>query len=377
LLMYAGKECTEEFFALHNKWVLDKYAKFKIGMLPEEEFKAEDTVNLYDDLAFPSKVPYAEMPNLSRKGWLRPAWYTESHERFLKAWRQMEHEVILPKAVEGHKLGEFPDKDFMLDLGKRGYFACMNGRSVMPLAKKLGIVLPGGLDPLDFDMWHEQLCLMERAKAQAQDSSYMSSAIDGMSISLPAICEFATPAIVERVAKEVLLGEKMSCLAVTEAQVGSDVANLVTKAEKITENGKEYYVVNGMKKWITGGMYSDYFVTAVRTGDAGAFGVSLLVVEKEKDNGLTVKYIKSSKVGAQETAWVFYDNVKVPVENLLGQENFGFLAIMANFNHERWMIICGSLGAFRRVLQDLWLWCMQREVFGKKLIKQPVIRFKL
>jgi alkylation response protein AidB-like acyl-CoA dehydrogenase len=162
---------------------------------------------------------------------------------------------------------------------------------------------------------------------------------------------------------------------VTEAQVGSDVANLVTTAEKVTEDGKEYYIVNGMKKWITGGMYAKYFVTAVRTGDAGAFGVSLLIVPR--DLGVTTKYIKSSKVGAEETAWVFYENVKVPAEYLMGQENFGFLCIMANFNHERWMIVCGALGAARRITEDLWKWVFQREVFGKKLVKQPVIRYKL
>lgn len=178
----------------------------------------------------------------------------------------------------------------MLELGKLGYFAAMNGRSVMPLAKKLGITLPAGLDPLDFDMWHEQISLMERGKSQMHCSSWLSSAIDGMSISLPAIAEFAQPEIAERISKEVLLGEKMSCLAVTEAQVGSDVANLVTTAEKITEDGKEYYIVNGLKKWITGGMYADYFVTAVRTGEAGAFGVSLLIVPKEL--GVQVKYIR-------------------------------------------------------------------------------------
>merc|ERR1719230_1158782 len=126
----------------------------------------------------------------------------------------------------------------------------------------------------------------------------------------------------------------MSCLAVTEAQVGSDVANLVTTAEKITEDGKEYYIVNGLKKWITGGMYADYFVTAVRTGDAG--GISMMLIPR--DSTVQTSVIKSKYSSAAGTAFVTYEGTVVPKRNVIGKENKGFQIIMSNFNHERWMI---------------------------------------
>ena len=80
--------------------------------------------------------------------------------------------------------------------------------------------------------------------------------------------------------------------------------------------------MNGTKKWITNGTFCDYFVTAVRTGDKGIFGISMLVIERCE--GLTTKLIKTSYSPVAGTAYITYDNVKVPVGNLLGEENMGF-----------------------------------------------------
>lgn len=120
--------------------------------------------------------------------------------------------------------------------------------------------------------------------------------------------------------KEVLNGDKRICLAITDENAGSDVANLTCVA-KLSECGK-FYIVNGTKKWITNGMFSDYFVTAVRTGDEGIFGVSMLLIERSE--GLITKPIKTSYSPAAGTAWITFTNVMVPIENLLGEENLGF-----------------------------------------------------
>ena len=87
--------------------------------------------------------------------------------------------------------------------------------------------------------------------------------------------------------------------------------------------------------------------------------------------------IKTSYSSAAGTAYITYDNVKVPVENLLGEENRGFEIIMSNFNHERWMITGCVVGSLRAIIEQCFKWANQREVFGKKLISQPVIRNKL
>jgi len=180
------------------------------------------------------------------------------------------------------------------------------------------------------------------------------------------------------VVEEILLGFKGSCLAISEPQAGSDVAKVVTTARK-SKDGR-HYIVNGIKKWITSGMTADYFSTAVRTGDSGHGGLSFLMIDRNDPmsaDGIEVKHIKTSDSKTSATAWVYFDDCYVPVENLMGEENAGFRLMMANFNHERWGICVGCLGSMRMILQECFLWAKQREVFGKSLISQPVIRYKL
>lgn len=124
--------------------------------------------------------------------------------------------------------------------------------------------------------------------------------------------------------------------------------------------------MNGTKKWITNGTFCDYFTTAVRTGDKGIFGISMMVIERTA--GVSTKLIKTSYSPSAGTAYITFENVKVPVENLLGEENDGFRCIMANFNHERWMIAVGIHRANRAILEECFKWAHQRKVFGKPLI---------
>jgi len=110
------------------------------------------------------------------------------------------------------------------------------------------------------------------------------------------------------------------------------VAKVVTWAKK-SKCGK-YYIINGIKKWITAGMNADYFSTAVRTGKAGDGGLSFLLVDKNHPKtaeGISVKHIKTSDTKAAATAWVYFDDCYMPVENLMGKENGGFKLMMYNF----------------------------------------------
>lgn len=122
-------------------------------------------------------------------------------------------------------------------------------------------------------------------------------------------------------------------------------------------------------------MFADVFVTAVRTGGDGAGGISLLVIER--DEGVETKRIKTSYTGSAGTAYVTFENVKVPVGNLLGTENRGFQCIMANFNHERWAMAAANNRLSRLVVEECMKWATQRKVFGKPLASQPVIQEKL
>eukprot|EP00732_Lithocolla_globosa_P003821 Lithocolla_globosa_v1_NODE_3226_length_1727_cov_8.259569.p1 type:complete len:549 gc:universal NODE_3226_length_1727_cov_8.259569:1676-30(-) len=385
LKMVAGTECTKEFYSLHNKEVMDKFHdRLCVGVLVEEgetndatdtkrpEITAEDLVSL---------VPYAEIP-LLRANWVRQPWYNDSHREFIVDLRFV-FSKLRAETIEIETSGQYVPSELAQKYGKLGILAIMNGISVMGVAQKLQdegkLQLPGGLQPRDFDLWHEYLANQEFSRAMPVGARNGLSG--GMAISLPAVMQFANnmpKAQKEQIVEQILLGSKRSCLAISEPHAGSDVAKIVTVAKK-SKCGK-FYIVNGIKKWITAGMNADYFSTAVRTGGAGAAGLSFLLIDKNHPRtkeGISVKHIKTSDAKAAATAWVYFDDCYVPVENLMGKENAGFKLMMANFNHERWLICAGVMGGIRAILQDCFQWAMQREVFGQRLMSQPVIRNKL
>jgi len=160
---------------------------------------------------------------------------------------------------------------------------------------------------------------------------------------------------------KLLAGRRRICLAISEPQAGSDVANLCTIASRSKDGS--HFVVNGIKKWITGGHDADYFVVAVRTGAKGMNGLSLLLLHRGME-GLRTKPIKTAYSSTAGTALVIMESVKVPARNLIGKYNQGFTSIMWNFNHERWFINCVILSTTRSIIEEAFKWTMQRKAFG-------------
>ena len=117
-------------------------------------------------------------------------------------------------------------------------------------------------------------------------------------------------------------------------------------------------------------MFADYFVTGCRTEK----GFSVLLIPR--DDTVETKQIRTSYSTAAATAFVQFENTKVPVDNLLGEEHKGFIVIMSNFNHERFMMACGVVRMSMTVVEECLKWCNQRIVFNKKLVEQPAIRQK-
>jgi acyl-CoA dehydrogenase len=150
------------------------------------------------------------------------------------------------------------------------------------------------------------------------------------------------------------------------------VANLRTTARL----DGDHYVVNGSKMFITSGMRADYYTVAVRTGGEGAGGVSLLLIERERE-GFSRTELKKQGWWASDTAALYFDDVRVPVENLIGQENMGFSGIMQNFNGERIGMSAGAIGFSKVCLEDAITWARERKTFGKRLADHQVIRHKL
>jgi acyl-CoA dehydrogenase len=155
----------------------------------------------------------------------------------------------------------------------------------------------------------------------------------GVCFGVPPILKFGTKELQERFLPDLLLGKKRTCIAITEPGAGSDVANIQTTAVK-SADGK-HYIINGQKKWITNGVWADYSSMAVRTGGPGAAGLSMVVVPLKGYPGVTLRRMKVQGQVSGGTTFIELDDVKVPVDNLIGEEGMGMRYVMTNFNHER------------------------------------------
>ena len=198
--------------------------------------------------------------------------------------------------------------------------------------------------------------------------------LPGFAYGIPPILAFGSEALKERFLPDLLPGKVRACIAITEPQAGSDVANIQTAAKK-SSDGK-YFIVNGEKKWITNGIWAKYATMAVRTGGSGPSGISLLVVDLEAP-GITRRRLDVQGQRAGGTTYIELEDVKVPVNNLIGDEGKGMHYIMTNFNHERLLIAIGVTRQARVALSTAVEYTMKREAFGKTLMDQPVVRHRI
>lgn len=173
--------------------------------------------------------------------------------------------------------------------------------------------------PEQWDLFHEMIITDELSRTGS--GGFVWNMIGGFGIGGPPLIKFGKKSVKDRIMPSLLSGEKRICLAITEPDAGSDVANLTCEA-KLSEDGK-HYIVNGEKKWITNGIWCDYFTTAVRTGGEGMNGISLLLIERDF-GGVSTRRMDCQGVWSSGTTYITFEDVKVPVENLIGKENQGF-----------------------------------------------------
>lgn len=285
----------------------------------------------------------------------RSPFYKETHDAVAASVRRFVEREVAPNIDRWEVEGELP-RSLHLAAAQAGI---------------LGLGYPeefGGFSD-GFDMFHgltqtEELC---RVGAGGLSASLMTH-----SIGLPPILATGSAELKSRIAPGVLAGTTLIALGITEPSGGSDVANLKTRA---MAKG-DHYVVNGSKTFITTGMRADYLTTAVRTGGAGAGGVSLLLIPMDAPG---VSRTRLDKMGwrCSDTATIHFEDVVVPKENLIGPENAGFIGIMRNFNRERLGMAMGCCGFARVCLDEAVDWAQQRETFGKALVKHQSIRIKL
>ncbi len=280
---------------------------------------------------------------------------TEVHASLRAQARRFAREHILPNAHAWDEAEEFP-RALYGELARSGL---------------MGLGYPEELGGGGGDISHV-LAVSEELVVEGQNVGVVVG-LGSHGIALPPIARFGSDALKERFVKPTLRGELVSALAITEPSGGSDVASLRTRAVR----DGDHYVVTGSKIFITSGCRADFVTAAVRTGGAGHAGVSLLVIEKTTPGYSVSKKLKKTGWWASDTAEISFDGCRVPVTNLVGEENQGFVPIMTNFATERLYLAGQCVAIAELAYRESKNYVKEREAFGKKLSGFQVTRHKL
>ena len=281
-------------------------------------------------------------------------FYNESHDAWRQELRKFVSKEIVPFVEEWEEAGEFSRELYK----KAGEFGLLG----MGYPEKYGGTSEG------IDIFHG----IVTSEELAQGCGGVAASLLSLNISLPLIMALGTEEQKQKYIPPVIAGDKIACLGVTEPSGGSDVAGIKTKAVR----DGDHFVINGSKMFITSGMRADYYVIACRTGGPGTSGISAIVVEKGTP-GFSQTPLKKMGWLSSDTAALYFDDVRVPVENLIGGENSGWMGIMSNFSQERLGLAAGMNAYSQICIDEAVVWAKDRKTFGKSLIENQVIKHKL
>jgi acyl-CoA dehydrogenase len=280
---------------------------------------------------------------------------TEEHDKLREQIRRFASNEIAPNAQEWEEAEEFP-----ASLYQR---AAEVGLTGIGYAESLGGC--GG------DITHTLVASEEMITAGKSVGTSVGLGSHG--ISIPPIIALGNDDQKDRFVRPVLAGKAIASLGITEPGGGSDVASVSTRAVR----DGDHYIVNGSKTFITSGTRADFVTTAVRTSESRHGGLSLLVIEAGTPGFSVSRKLHKTGWWASDTAELAFDDCRVPVANLIGAENEGFLAIMQNFVTERLALAGQCVGIAELAYRESKSYVREREAFGKPLAGFQVIRHKL
>jgi citronellyl-CoA dehydrogenase len=189
----------------------------------------------------------------------------------------------------------------------------------------------------------------------------------------PALARFGSDELRREILAPTISGDYVACLGVSEPGGGSDVAAAKTHAR--TEGVD--YVINGTKMWITNGLQADWCCLLANTSDGPAHKNKSLIVVPMDAPGITRQKIHKIGMHSSDTAQLFFDNVRVPRRNLIGQEGMGFTYQMLQFQEERLYAAAGALRSLDRLIDQTIEYTRQRKAFGKSILDNQVVHFRL
>ncbi|UZJ54338.1 hypothetical protein CBS101457_003658 [Exobasidium rhododendri] len=320
-----------------------------------------------------SKTPFAESPWV--QGLPSPYYTKKSHIALREYVREWSDRYINDVVSDFDKNAKATPEIFQ-QFAKDGFLIPFALGVKIPAkfhAFSGNLKLPGDVPAEEWDHFHDLILVDELCRSGSQ--AVMMASYGGLAYGAGPIVHFASENMQKKYLPDLLTGRKRICLAITEPEAGSDVAGLGTTAT-LSQDGK-HYIVSGTKKWITNGIYSDYFTTAVRTsGKPGDYsGITFLVIHKGE--GVETRKMEITGGGASGTTLVTFDEAKVPVENVIGKVGEAFKYIMYNFSHERITIAAIANRLCRVCIEDVIEHAQKRKAFGKTLLDQAVVRHKI
>lgn len=281
--------------------------------------------------------------------------FTEDHIMIQQTAREFAQEVVAPTSVERDINAEFP-ADIVKQMGELGFLGMM-------VSPDYG---GAGLDTISY-----VLAMIEISKADASVGVIMSV---NNSLVCYGLEKYGSDFIKEKYLAPLAKGEKLGAFCLSEPEAGSDATNQRTTADK----KEDYFVLNGIKNWITNGISADYFLVMATTDRSkGHKGISTLVVEKGMDGFGHGK--KEDKLGirSSDTCSLTFENCKVPLENLIWEEGKGFNFAMNTLNGGRIGIAAQAIGIAEASLDASLKYSKERKAFGKPIADLQAIQFKL
>ena len=284
--------------------------------------------------------------------------FTEEHAAIRKTAHDFVTKEINPHVKEWEAAGEFPIHEVFKKMGDLGL---------------LGVTKPTEYGGMGLD-YSYGMVLAEEIGGSANCGGVPLSIGVQTDMATPALARFGSDELKRDYLAPAIAGDMVAAIAVSEPQAGSDVAMVKTIAKKDGDD----YVINGTKMWITNSPKADFFCLLANTSEGKAhFNKSLIVVPKDAAGISVDKRLDKIGMRSSETAQVFFDNVRVPQRNLIGQENMGFMMQMMQFQEERLFAAASSLKSMDRLIDDTIDYARQRQVFGMSLLDNQTVHFRL
>jgi citronellyl-CoA dehydrogenase len=284
-------------------------------------------------------------------------YFSKDHELVRGAVRDFVNREINPYVDEWEEKGIIPLHELFKKMGDLGF---------------LGIRYDEKYGGEGLDYWYETVVMEELAHTKCGGVP-MAIAVQ-MSMSTPAIDEFGSEYLKQTYLKPAVKGDMVSAIAVTEPDAGSDVAALKTFARKDGDS----YILNGSKTYITNGTQADFLTLLARTSEApGYHSFSLFVVPTNLPGFKVSKKLDKMGMRSSDTAELYFDDMRIPAENLIGIEGEGFIHQMMQFQHERFAVLPLAYISAKDMIDETVAYLKKRIVFGKPLIKKQVLRHRL